>query len=365
MYEDSGTVKIELISAADLDIGLRTIWGDIQRSNDDLRSPYFSVEFTQAVAAVRRDVYVGILQSAGKVVGFFPHHRALGGFARPVGLGLSDYHGVIVEREVEWSFDELLRSCGLVRWKFDHALASQTQVARYCARTEDSPIIDTGLGLDAYLTRRLQLGGRQLKSIWYQAERLEREFGSYTFVQFDPGSVDGLDQLFSIKSRQCRETGAYDYFGVQWTRDLVRYLHGLRSGDFSGVLSSIYVGDTRIASHFGMRSRDVWHWWFPVYDRDFARYSPGLILLWEAVKCAATLGLRHIDLGKGMHDYKRRMMTQSIKVGEGEVALPSMRTSAMRVGRSLMALPKDRGVGRLTRYPAGIARRFQRRRRFT
>jgi CelD/BcsL family acetyltransferase involved in cellulose biosynthesis len=357
-------MKVEIIRGTELDPGLRTHWTRIQRADAHLSSPYFCVEFTDSVASVRDDVFVGVLQSAGDVVGFFPFHRTRGGFARPVGLGLSDYHGVIIGQGVEWSPTELLKGCGLVRWTFDHGIGDQYQLRPFWTRAERSPIIATGSGLDAYIASRTALGGRQLKSIRQQISRLARDLEPHVFVEFDHDAAR-LREILAMKSRQCRETGAFDFFGLPWTRELVRRLHAVHSEDFSGVLSSIYVGGNCIASHFGMRSREVWHWWFPVYDKQYSRYSPGLLLLWEAIKRAAELGLHHIDLGKGLQDYKRRMMTGSIEVAEGEVTLPSFRAAAARLAGRIASTQTGRGIGRLARYPAGAMRRLQRRWRFT
>jgi CelD/BcsL family acetyltransferase involved in cellulose biosynthesis len=72
-----------------------------------------------------------------------------------------------------------------------------------------------------------------------------------------------------------------------------------------------------VAAHFGIRSRRIWHWWFPAYDREFARYSPGLILLVEMMRAAEGLGLERIDLGRGEALYKRRLMTGAATVYSG------------------------------------------------
>jgi hypothetical protein len=48
-------------------------WGDVQRADPALESPYFRPEFTQAVAAVRPGVvWVGVVEDGG---GFFPFER--------------------------------------------------------------------------------------------------------------------------------------------------------------------------------------------------------------------------------------------------------------------------------------------------
>ena len=134
-------MKYEVIHVRELEPDLVTRWGEIQQSDSELASPYFRPEFTQALGAVRDDVRVGILEDGGRIVGFFPFHHSRGGLARPIGLGLSDYHGVIVDKNAEWTAEELLRGCNLVRWEFDHLLASQKQFSDFHDQVSGSPII--------------------------------------------------------------------------------------------------------------------------------------------------------------------------------------------------------------------------------
>jgi CelD/BcsL family acetyltransferase involved in cellulose biosynthesis len=72
-----------------------------------------------------------------------------------------------------------------------------------------------------------------------------------------------------------------------------------------------------------MRSRTIWHYWFPAYAPQFAKYSPGLLLLLKMCQHAPQIGLRTIDLGTGMTLYKRRLMNASVPVAEGSVERPS------------------------------------------
>src|SRR3712207_6884847 len=52
------------------------------------------------------------------------------------------------------------------------------------------------------------------------------------------------------------------------------------------------------SAHFGMRSRQVWHWWFPGYNHAHARHSPGALLLLEGARAAAEQGHQLVDLDR-------------------------------------------------------------------
>ena len=94
------------------------------------------------------------------------------------------------------------------------------------------------------------------------------------------------------------------------------------SAGFGGMLSVLRAGNRPIAMHIGMRSRSVWHYWTTAYDHEFARYSPGNVMLIEMARAAPGLGFAELDLGKEDFEYKRRLHTHVIPVLEG-VAVPT------------------------------------------
>lgn len=350
------SIAVRVIRPQELDRNLRARWRQIQLSNADLASPHFCVEFTEAVAAVRNDLYIGIIEDGSGVVGFFPYHRRPCGFARPVGLGLSDYHGVIIESTAQWTSDDLLRGCGLVRWKFDHQLVSQPQMLRGDAVIENSPILDVSSGFAAYERQRVHMGGSQLRTIHRRIRKLARDYEPHRFVEHDP-DPERVNQVLALKSAQCREAGTYDYFSLAWTVALVRRLHAIQTPDFSGALSCVYVGDRCVAAHLGLRSQSVWHWWFPCYEKAFRRYSPGLILLWELARAAADRRMRYVDLGKGTSAYKTSMMTCAVQVAEGEITRPSVWNRAAAAIRGIQDMRRHRLLRPILWLPAGVMRR--------
>jgi CelD/BcsL family acetyltransferase involved in cellulose biosynthesis len=74
-----------------------------------------------------------------------------------------------------------------------------------------------------------------------------------------------------------------------------------------------------VAVHLGLLGKDRLSWWFPAYDPDFGRYSPGLILLLDLINEASSRGIPLVDLGRGEHDYKLRVTSQFYEVAAGEV----------------------------------------------
>jgi CelD/BcsL family acetyltransferase involved in cellulose biosynthesis len=85
------------------------------------------------------------------------------------------------------------------------------------------------------------------------------------------------------------------------------------------VLCVVRAGDRVAAVHLGLLSVDRLCWWFPSYDPDLGRYSPGLILLLELIAEGAARRVPVLDLGRGEHDYKLRVADRFYEVAEGEV----------------------------------------------
>lgn len=291
-------------------------WSDIQRSNPMLASPYFRPEFVQAVAAVRRNVEVAVLEQGGRPVGFFPYERTLCNGGRPVAGRLSDFQAVIAPADLAWDPRELLRSCRLWTWHFDHLLAAQSSFAPHMLGQDESPFIVLGDENSPSAESRLKLA----MGLGQKRRKIEREVGPMRFV---PHVADRsiLAKLFEWKGAQFRRAGLRNIFEFAWARNLLDRILQQDGEDFASMLSVLYAGDVVAAIHFGMRSGDVLHAWFPTYNPQLAKYSPGMLQFLELMQAGRSLGLRRIDLGKGPEQFKRRLMTGTLSVAEGAVDL--------------------------------------------
>jgi CelD/BcsL family acetyltransferase involved in cellulose biosynthesis len=313
-------MKVSLIKPSELSEDLLSAWSDIQQSDRSFDNPYFRPEFTLAVAQVRNDVEVAVLEDAGAIAGFFPFQRFARRVGKPVGGRLSDFQAVIVRPESHFDPRQLVRECGLVAWDFDHLLLSQQQFAPYRYTTEGSPYVDLSDGYEAYCRRRRAMGSNELKDGQRKARKMDREVGPLR-VELHSPSQEMFQLLLEWKSDQYQRTKITDVFSFEWTRQLLAHLLTYRDDTFAGVLTVLYAGDRPAAMHLGMWSHGVLHYWFPTYDTTLAAYSPGRILLLELARTSAEIGLRRIDLGKGMSTYKTRIMTDVEMVAMGSVDL--------------------------------------------
>ena len=309
---------VKVIPGKAIDSTLVRQWRALQESNPNLENPCFAPEFTQAVAAARNDVKVATIEEHGKVLAIFPYQRKAGGRAIPVGGIVSDYQGLICRPDFSCDPRELLKACALISWDFDRLLATQQFFKPFHKLCDPSALIDLSRGYEAYVAERRAAGTEQIKKCMNLRRRLELELGPIRFVPHSPDRC-ALTKVLAWKSQKYRKTGWRDLFALKWGRSLVEQIHATKSDSFAGMLSLLYAGDKLLAGHIGMRSRTVWHYWFPAYDPQFAKYSPGLLLLLKMAEHAPEVGLRTIDLGTGLTLYKRRLMNASISVAEGSV----------------------------------------------
>lgn len=351
-------MKVTVVPGRELATELSAAWARIQEAEPDLASPFLRPEYTQAVASARDDVFVGVIEDAGAPVGFLPFQRGALRSALPAGSPLCEYQA-LVGGPADLGPRELVAGCGLVSWEFDHLLASQAAFAPFHLEVQESPVLDLTGGWEAYREAVAGAGSDLIRQGLRKSRKLEREVGPLRFeARVEEREV--LRRLLEWKSAQCERTGLFDVFQFDWPNRLVETLLETNGADFAGLLSAVYAGDELVAAHFGLTSRGVWHWWFPTYDRRWARYSPGLILLLQMAQAADGLGIQRLELGRGSEPYKLRARTGSTRVARGRVECPSVITSLRRFRRGTMSAVRASPLARPVEIVARLVRRGER-----
>ncbi|MFZ4527269.1 MAG: GNAT family N-acetyltransferase [Undibacterium curvum] len=319
-------MKFSIISFSELDAGLISSWHRLQQTAAVYDSPYFHPRFSQLVAQQRADARLLVMEEAGQVTGLFPYHQLAGQQLNFIGEGLSDYQGVLHAPDVTFPMSDLLRAMGKSYLAFDHVPAVMQEFASHAWTGSRSLCLNLDGGYAAYgarlaATREAGL----LKKVETNARKLGQRVGD---VRFEFSSVDAADfqALLDGKSQQfVRTLGPQaDIFAIAWIRQLMEGIQAQRGSDFAGVLSVLYAGDKLVAAHFGMRSANTLHYWFPWYDTQFGEYSPGLILLARCAEYGAAEGITLIDLGRGEQAYKQRFATGFTELCEGAVSRPAL-----------------------------------------
>ena len=309
-------MRIHAIPITQMTAAQAQAWSAIQRGNAALDSPLFRPEFAQIVASVRDDVEVAILERDGAPVGFLPFHRDSRDKGTPLAEVLSDVHGMVASSDLKWNALQLLRSCGLQAWSFDHLVIGQTPFQPYIYNLDDSPFIDLSDGYEAYLAARRAAGVSAVTQTARKARKIAREVGPLR-LELRSTQPSVLKALIAWKQVQLADKNYANMFRLPWLLDLLNAIQAARHPDFEGWLSALYAGDRLIAIHLGMQSGQVLTSSIPTFDPEFSKYSPGLLLHLELAKQASAQGVTRIDLGRGRNRLKNSLMTGAFPVGLG------------------------------------------------
>jgi len=330
-------MNVQVIKAVELTPDLRERWDQIQTANSPFQSPYFRPEYALAIARLRSDVEIAVLEEGGQPLGFFAYQRDRWNVASPVGGRINDYQGVVVDPQLCWSADDLLRQAKLRGCRFDHLIAMQGEWSASVEKVHDSPQLDLTGGFEAYCRRRRQQGSCRIKQFQSKLRKLEREMGPVRLIEHTTDD-SVFEQLLDWKSAQYRHAGLANLFRQPNVPLMLRELLGGEQGPkFRGALSALYAGETLAAVSYSLVSGGVWHMCFPAFNFDLAQYSPGALLITKLAQEAAPLGITQIDLGKGEARYKSVFATGVCPVAEATVD----RSPMMRGFQSLWLRTRD------------------------
>ncbi|HEY4312582.1 MAG TPA: GNAT family N-acetyltransferase [Pirellulales bacterium] len=311
------TSSICAVPARDLSGDQTGAWSRILSECGLLQSPYLRPEFVQALAAVRNDIEVAVVEHNGEPAAFLPFRRMPWNGARPAGGWLANFQALIARPEAEIDPLSIVRACGLRSWQFDHLLRPHAGLEPYVWRAWESPYADLSDGFEGYC-RRLRVERKRLTELERQQRKMSRDLGEVRF-ESHVDSRKILYKLFEWKGAQYDRTRERNIFASPWVCELLDLLLEYQTDEFASLLSVLYAGNRIAAIAYTLRSGPNLHGWFTAFDRELYSYSPGMQLLMELFKAAEGLGIKRVDLGKGPEGYKRRFMTDATHVYEGTV----------------------------------------------
>ncbi|MFC5638163.1 GNAT family N-acetyltransferase [Streptomyces bullii] len=312
-----------MLGPEELGEGERERWRELRAASEAPRNPFMEPEFTEAVGRVRPQARVAVLYEGLEPVGFLPYERGPLGQGRAIGLGVSDCQGAVLRPGLRPDTGALLRACSVSSYAFDNLEAEQLLFVPYAAEEHATYVIDVEKGYETYESVLRAQSPKFLKTTLAKERRMGRQVGEPRFV-FDERDPAALRTLMEWKSAQYRRTGRRDRFAQEWITRLVARLAGTRTPECTGTLSVLYAADRPVAAHFGLRSASVLACWFPAYDPEFAKYSPGLVLHLRMAEAAAAEGIGTLDMGRGAAEYKDALRTGELPVYEGAATRPGV-----------------------------------------
>ncbi len=338
----SQKLELEVVAAEALSASERALWSGFVGRSRAFANPFFRPEFTMAAARVCPQARVAVLHRASEIVGFFPF-QLRGQVVQPLAAPLSDYHAAIVapgERVNPVTLTELLRApVQLFGWTGPEP-AGLPAAAGLTQRT--AVFADTSNGWEAYDAERRGEYGKFFKDKERARRSLERDHGAAA-TRFGDRSAATLDELVRRKRDQYRRTGQHDVFACGWTRDLLAELLAVEAEGFGASMAVLEAGGELVAIEYSLRTETENHFWFPVYDARFSRFSPGILLTIDTIRHGAGEGVRTFDFGFEGEPYKKYFVNRRRLLLEGRTAAPGLDRALTRA-----AALAERGADTLT-----------------
>ena len=352
----SNSIKAELKKPSELSDSERQAWTAFTDADPSLASPYFRLEFAECCEEARADTRVLVVRENGQIAGFLPLQMGKIGYARPLAGPLSDVHGVIGEPGRAVNLRAWLKAGGVPLFEFHSALGLQPCWAGHSVVQDGSWIIDISNGYDAFEQARADLEPKAFRNIRARRRKLEDMDGGFEF-RMDDDRPEAFATMREWKSQQYCRTGVFDVFSVGWTTDLLKALLKKRTDRFRGTCSTLNVDGKIAAVHVGMGSESRSHYWFPAYDPAFNKLSPGLLLLLEKVRFAASDGRDSVELGPGDYDFKRNLSSSQIPLAQGCILTASAPATLRGAARSLADACEKAPLGNVGQLPRRALRK--------
>ena len=339
-------IEVEVVKAASLGASDRALWNALRAAHPHLGGPYFDLRYVETVERFAPEGQVGVIRREGRTVGFFPFQRR-GGALQPLGAPMSDFHGLIADPAEALSLGEIVRKLGGRRLRVSGLVGASVRPG---LNIRHAMIADLSSGFDVYLAGRAPAF---LKDKRRRMRALERDHGEIRF-DFDRPSPALLERVIAETRAQIRRTHQHDIFACAWTSQLLNALDGFDDADFGLRLAVLRAGDVVVAAELGLTSGDRHHLWFPMYDTDYARYSPGALMTLETLRACAERGIARVDFGPSEEAYKEDFAQPAEPALEGLITphVPLVAQVGRLPGGSRIAAAGTRLSRRLDRIAA-------------
>lgn len=353
-------MRFDAVHPLDLTHAELSAWLTLQEEEPALQSPFLSPRWAQACAGVdgpdRRSGRVVVIRDEdGAPAGFLPM-RMTRPAARPMGAPLCDYQAMVARPGLEVDPRALVEGLPIARFDFSHLIESQAAFRPFMRGTSDSQVVDLSSGYDAYAETRRAAGSEVLKDAARKRRKLEKDRGAVTFTA-ESRSAQDFETLIDWKRRQYRATRQTDIFDAGWPHELLRSLFAMTEAEFGARLFTLHAGGELAAAHLALRGGPVLHAWFIAHDAEFARYSPGVILIDHILRWQSDQGMRELDLGPGDYRFKLQLANATRQVAHGFVGGRSAAAIVREAQYSVRSVAEALPLGRVSAWPGKAMRR--------
>jgi CelD/BcsL family acetyltransferase involved in cellulose biosynthesis len=330
-------LKAEVMTPSRLGSVELAIWSQMMAATPHLQRGFFSPSFARACESAYGRVYVAVLHEGGTIRGFLPFqfrtawHAQLR-LAERIGGEMCDNSGLVAEAGFVTDPATLLRYCGLNVLFITHLSEGQEAFGLTASSWEVGHRIDLFAGSACYFATLAADRKSFVQDTQRRLRRAARDYGPLSFTFATQPRRQDMIQLIAEKRRQYQRTNARDAFIDDPRRlRLIEVLADMSTADCNPVLSTLTAGERVLARHLGIWHAGVLNYWFPVYDVEAQKISPGRLLLWHTIERAETLGIRLVDRGAGESEAKRDFSTGTARFGRANIMSGRIRSWPARL----------------------------------
>ncbi len=305
----------EIKRPSELTADERADWAGMLKQTPHLRRAFFSHGFALACEQATGLAHVALIRDrSNAVAAILPFQFADAwsrrmGVAQRMGGGLADHCGLIARPGVQIAPARLIDLARIGVLFFDHLSDGQAIFGLVASQTRPGHVIELPDGSAAYFAALAAANKSFLQDTERRSRRLEKEFGSPQFSFTANPDEAAVQALLEAKRAQYARTGVDDSFADPGHMNLVRALVAGKYPDCIPVLTLLSAGGRVLARHLGLLHDGHLSYWFPVYDREAQKVSPGRMLVWHTLMAADAHGICLIDRGEGDSQAKRDFST--------------------------------------------------------
>ena len=272
-----------------------------------------------------------------------------------LGEGVSDYSGALIAPAGSFSAAELLAAIrGLAARKGCQIIDLDRNPAYFPSAA--NPLVGEGFRLLHYKAHSTAvpddmegfLADRFTSKERYNLRRAAKRLEAAGRLRFavagdEAGRANLTDRMIALKRERYRAIGAVDNFADPSFAEF--YRAAARRSDLGVHISALYLDETAIALHWGLRADPIMYYLMPAFAAGaYERYSPGAVFLREFIVQCGREGLERLDFTIGDEEYKGKWRDRSMDLfrfregrgGRGEVlvafasAVDWLRSSSFR-----------------------------------
>ncbi len=308
----------------ELSLSEKQLYRSFTSKSSEFKSPFYQYSFVESVAQVNPHVYVLILYRQEKPFLFFPYQYRgkldkMVGLAERIGSNMSDVFGPVLEPGSFISIEQINKNINFSLLNFDHlpVLLSSFKVPFFSKQLASQILVNKGA---EYYFDWLKTSNKKFYNDTKRRKRKAIEALGPLDFKFNNESSFELERLITQKRAQYARTNVKDSLKDDWKLKLLEELAHQKDDTFQPVLSTLYCGNTWLASHLGIKANGILQYWLPVYEIEYRSFAPGRLLLFETISALKENNLTIIDRGEGISDAKKDTANYIYQMGKGSVS---------------------------------------------